>query len=144
MIWLRICLSRSPFPIAPVNEGCTDRRQTNSLNATIQETLRIHSTSSLGLPRLVPPGPGVELAGHHFPQNVSLSVPAYTIHHSAAIWNPKNDPAFDPEKFNPDRWLDDRQTDLQKVISVFHHSPDSSTFPIPFSPSSISIKSGHR
>lgn len=51
------------------------------MDAVIQETLRIHSTSSQGLPRVVPPGPGVDLAGHHFPQFVVLSVPAYVMHH---------------------------------------------------------------
>ena len=55
------------------------------LDKVIQETLRIHSTSSQGLPRVVPPGPGVELAGHHFPQGVVLSVPAYTMHHRTLV-----------------------------------------------------------
>lgn len=68
------------------------------LDCVIQETLRIHSTSSLGLPRVVPPGPGVEVAGHHFPQDTVLSVPAYTIHHSKEIWGP------DADEFVPDRW----------------------------------------
>ena len=64
----------------------------------IQETLRIHSTSSTGLPRLVPAGPGVEVCGRHFPQGTVLSVPAYTIHHSKEIWGP------DADEFRPERW----------------------------------------
>jgi benzoate 4-monooxygenase len=68
------------------------------LDMVIQETLRIHSTSSQGLPRTVPPGPGVDLAGHHFPQGVVLSVPAYTMHHSKEIWGP------DADEFRPERW----------------------------------------
>lgn len=80
-------------------------RITPSLNATIQETLRIHSTSSLGLPRLVSPGPGIQLANYHFPPNTALSVPAYTIHHSPSIWNPTHTPSLDPDVFNPNRWL---------------------------------------
>lgn len=68
------------------------------LEMVIQETLRIHSTSSTGLPRVVPPGPGVDLAGHHFPQGVVLSVPAYTIHHSKEVWGP------DADEFRPERW----------------------------------------
>ena len=55
------------------------------LNNVIQETLRIHSTSSQGLPRVVPPGPGVDLARHHFPQGLVLSVPAYVMHHSKTV-----------------------------------------------------------
>lgn len=68
------------------------------LDMVIQEVLRIHSTSSTGLPRVVPPGPGVELAGHHFPQGTVLSVPAYTIHHSKEIWGP------DADEYRPERW----------------------------------------
>lgn len=81
----------------------------------ISETLRIHSTSSLGLPRVVPPGPGITLCSHHFPQGTVLSVPAYTIHHSPSIWNPSSSsPSFSPEIFNPDRWLEKNLTQLQK------------------------------
>jgi benzoate 4-monooxygenase len=68
------------------------------LDMCIQETLRIHSTSSQGLPRVVPPGPGVEIAGHHFPQGTVLSVPAYTMHHSKEIWGK------DADEFRPERW----------------------------------------
>lgn len=63
----------------------------------IQETLRIHSTSSQGLPRVVPRG-GAEVAGRFFPQGVVLSVPAYVMHHSTEIWGP------DAEEFRPERW----------------------------------------
>ena len=73
------------------------------LDHVIQETLRIHSTSSQGLPRVVPPGPGVDLAGHHFPQGLVLSVPAYVMHHSKEIWGP------DADDFKPERW--DKVTD---------------------------------
>lgn len=68
------------------------------LQNVISETLRIHSTSSQGLPRVVPPGDGVELAGHHFPQGTVLSVPAYVMHHSKEIWGK------DAEDFRPERW----------------------------------------
>ena len=66
----------------------------------INESLRIHSTSSIGLPRVVPPGKGIELLGHHFPPCTVLSVPAYTIHHSKEIWGNNAD------EFVPDRWND--------------------------------------
>lgn len=77
------------------------------LGHVINETLRIHSTSSMGLPREVPPGPGVVLHGHHFPPGTVLSVPAYTIHHSRAIWGD------DAAAFRPERWeaLTPRQRD---------------------------------
>ena len=78
------------------------------LDCVIKETLRIHSTSSLGLPRVVPCGSaGIELHGHHFPAGTVLSVPAYTIHHSKEIWGANAD-SFDPERFSKER-LTERQ-----------------------------------
>jgi benzoate 4-monooxygenase len=76
------------------------------LSHVIQETMRIHSTSSLGLPRVIPPGPGITLLGHHFAAGTVLSVPAYTIHHSKEIWGPNAD------EFVPERW--DNLTEKQK------------------------------
>jgi benzoate 4-monooxygenase len=84
----------------------------------INETLRIHSTSSLGLPRLVPPGPGVEILGRHFPAYTVLSVPAYTIHHSKEIWGSNAD------EFVPDRW--NKLTERQKTGFIpFSYGPRS-------------------
>ncbi|KAF2847879.1 benzoate para-hydroxylase [Plenodomus tracheiphilus IPT5] len=86
------------------------------VDAVIKETMRIHSTSSLGLPRLVPPGPGITLEGHHFPQGTVLSVPAYTIHHSTAIWGP------DADEFRPERW--ETVTEKQKAAFIpFSYGP---------------------
>lgn len=93
----------------------------------IKETMRIHSTSSLGLPRLVPlatpenPSPRpIELLGHTFPPGTSLSVPSYTIHHSKEIWGP------DADEFNPDRWNNDRLTERQKAAFIpFSYGPRS-------------------
>lgn len=88
------------------------------LDNCIQETLRIHSTSSQGLPRLVPPGPGVEIAGHHFPQGTVLSVPAYTMHHSKEIWGK------DADEFRPERW--DTVTERQRGAFIpFSYGPRS-------------------
>lgn len=91
-----------------------------SLERVIQEVLRIHSTSSMGLPRMVPEGPGVEILGHHFPAGTVLSVPAYTIHHSKEIWGP------DADEYNPDRWLEERLTERQKNAFIpFSYGPRS-------------------
>ncbi|KAF2705103.1 cytochrome P450 3A3 [Pleomassaria siparia CBS 279.74] len=86
------------------------------LDAVIKETMRIHSTSSLGLPRVVPPGPGVTISGHHFPQGTVLSVPAYTMHHSTWIWG------ADADTFRPERW--EHVTEDQKAAFIpFSHGP---------------------
>jgi benzoate 4-monooxygenase len=69
------------------------------LQAVINEALRIHSTSSIGLPRQVPDdSPGVRLCGYYFPPGTVLSVPNYTMHHSPSIWG------RDADEFRPERW----------------------------------------
>lgn len=86
------------------------------LDNVIKETMRIHSTSSLGLPRIVAPGPGVDILGHHFPAGTVLSVPSYTIHHSKEIWGP------DADEFRPERW--DELTDAQRDAFIpFSYGP---------------------
>ncbi|KAF3046539.1 hypothetical protein E8E12_010704 [Didymella heteroderae] len=86
------------------------------LDHVIKETMRIHSTSSLGLPRLIPPGPGLTINGRHFPQGTVLSVPAYTIHHSKEIWGP------DADTFRPERW--EKVTEKQKAAFIpFSYGP---------------------
>jgi benzoate 4-monooxygenase len=86
------------------------------LDNVIKETMRIHSTSSLGLPRLIPPGPGVTLNGHHFPQGIVLSVPAYTIHHSTKIWGQ------DADVYRPERW--ETASEEQKAAFIpFSYGP---------------------
>jgi benzoate 4-monooxygenase len=69
------------------------------LNAVVNETLRFHSTSGIGLPRQIPyGGKGMQYNGHYFPPGTVLSVPTYSIHHSKEIWGP------DADDFNPERW----------------------------------------
>lgn len=88
------------------------------MHNVIQESLRIHSTSSLGLPRVVPPGPGITILSQHFPAYTVLSVPAYTIHHSKSIWG------ADADAFVPERW--DRLTERQKTGFIpFSYGPRS-------------------
>lgn len=79
------------------------------IEMVIKETMRIHSTSSLGLPRVVPPG-GADICGRHWPAETVLSVPAYTIHHSKEIWGP------DADEFRPERW--EKVTELQKASFI--------------------------
>lgn len=87
------------------------------LNNVLNETLRHHSTSGIGLPRQIPPGsPGVTILGHFFPAGTVLSVPTYTMHHSKDIWGP------DAEEFRPERWED--LTQRQKTAFIpFSHGP---------------------
>ncbi|KAL6792851.1 cytochrome P450 [Trichoderma sp. SZMC 28012] len=87
------------------------------LAAVINETLRHHSTSGIGLPRQVPPeSPGVTICGEFFTAGTVLSVPTYTMHHSTEIWGP------DAEDFNPDRWANVTQRQKDAFIP-FSHGP---------------------
>lgn len=69
------------------------------LQAVLNEALRYHSTSGIGLPRQIPDdAPGLHLLGYYFPPGSVLSVPTYSIHHSKTIWG------ADADDFRPERW----------------------------------------
>ncbi|KAL5002984.1 cytochrome P450-domain-containing protein [Aspergillus recurvatus] len=83
------------------------------LQWVIWETMRIHSTSAMGLPREIPEGnPPIEISGHIFQPGDILSVPTYTIHHSKEIWGP------DADEFIPERWAPERLTARQKAAFI--------------------------
>ena len=87
------------------------------LQNVINEVLRYHSTSGIGLPRTIPEdSAGVSIRGYFFPPGTTLSVPAYSIHHSTEIWGP------DADDFRPERW--DTATDRQKNAFIpFSYGP---------------------
>ncbi|KAG8947319.1 hypothetical protein FRC04_010895 [Tulasnella sp. 424] len=86
------------------------------LEACINEGLRLHSTSSLGLPRSVPAG-GLTVCGKFFPEGAILSVPSYTLHRREDVWGD------DAEEYRPERWLELDQTVLQKSFNPFSFGP---------------------
>ncbi|KAG8414165.1 hypothetical protein J3459_014993 [Metarhizium acridum] len=94
-------------------------RDLQYLGWVINEALRHHSTSGIGLPRQVPPeSPGVVIQGHFFPSGTILSVPTYTIHHSKEVWGE------DAEEYKPERW--ENVTTRQKNAFIpFSHGPRS-------------------
>lgn len=87
------------------------------LRRCIDEAMRLHSTSAIGLPRLVADNNGgIEFDGCYFPPGTVLSVPSYTIHHMEEIWG------TDIEEFKPDRWH--HLTPRQKVcFNPFSYGP---------------------
>ncbi|KAI0879065.1 cytochrome p450 benzoate 4-monooxygenase [Hypoxylon argillaceum] len=86
------------------------------LRLCIDEGMRLHSTSALGLPRLVIGKGGVFCENEHFPEGTVLSTPSYTLHHTAGIWGP------DVEEFRPERWLN--ATPEQKMsFNPFSYGP---------------------
>jgi cytochrome P450 len=85
------------------------------LRAVIEESLRVRPASSMGLPRVVPKG-GRWIAGQFIEEDVTVSVPTYTL---------LRDPiAFDePEKFNPDRWISGDKEKMSKAHLPFSTGP---------------------
>jgi benzoate 4-monooxygenase len=86
------------------------------LEAVINESLRLHSTSGIGLPRIVPEG-GITILGRHFPEGTTVSVPSYSIHRDRKVWG------NDAEDFRPERWFERDQATLQKAFSPFSFGP---------------------
>ncbi|PWY89076.1 p450-domain-containing protein [Aspergillus heteromorphus CBS 117.55] len=83
------------------------------LQYIIWETMRIHSTSAMGLPREIPAGtPPINISGHTFLPGDVVSVPSYTIHRSKEIWG------ADAEQFVPERWDPARLTARQKAAFI--------------------------
>jgi benzoate 4-monooxygenase len=89
------------------------------LGYCINETLRYHSPSGIGLPREIPAhSRGVTILGRYYGPGTVLSVPTYTIHHSKEVWGE------DADDFRPERW--ETLTDQQKTGFIpFSHGPRS-------------------
>ncbi|KAF7333317.1 Benzoate 4-monooxygenase [Mycena venus] len=83
------------------------------LQATINEGLRLHSTTAIGLHRSAPPG-GLVCCGHFFPEGTELSVPAWTIGHDTELWG-------DPDVFRPERWLEGKES--RQYLLAFGKGP---------------------
>ncbi|CAE6472151.1 unnamed protein product [Rhizoctonia solani] len=88
------------------------------LNACIKEILRIHSTIGTGLPRVVPPGKSLTVAGQTFKAGSIISVPSYTTNRSS-VWG------SDAFEFRPERWLDENAASLNKYFVPFSLGPRS-------------------
>lgn len=86
------------------------------LDACINEGLRLLSTSSMGLPRVIGKG-GLEVCGKYFKEGTILSVPSYTIHRDTEVWGE------DIEEYRPERWFE-RDADLiQNTFNPFSFGP---------------------
>ena len=85
------------------------------LNAVIAEVFRYRPTVALGLPRVVPEG-GATVAGRFYKEGTVLSCPTYSIHHNAEVFT-------DPDTFYPERWLDTRESELEKYLIPFSTGP---------------------
>ncbi|BGP55667.1 hypothetical protein JCM8202_003843 [Rhodotorula sphaerocarpa] len=103
-------------------EGVLDYEDVKALpylDACINEALRLHSTSSMGLPRIMTQT--TEVCGEVFPAGTVLSVPSYSIHRIKKIWGD------DCEEYRPERWLqsEEKTRELEKALNIFSYGPRS-------------------
>ncbi|KAH8586543.1 benzoate-para-hydroxylase [Bisporella sp. PMI_857] len=101
------------------------------LNAALKEVMRLRPTSSTGLERVVPDG-GRYVAGMFLPAGSLVSVPTVAIHHNSEIYRVSNPAASvtlilttskNPEKLDPQRWLDPDAGDLTNYFVPFSTGP---------------------
>ncbi|OJJ65691.1 hypothetical protein ASPBRDRAFT_139582 [Aspergillus brasiliensis CBS 101740] len=87
------------------------------LGYVVNESLRHHSSISLGLPREIPQNSqGITVRGKYFPPGTILSIPIYTLHHLKEVWG------ADADEFRPERW--EKITDRQKKAFIpFSYGP---------------------
>ncbi|GAA5833517.1 hypothetical protein JCM9279_001548 [Rhodotorula babjevae] len=89
------------------------------LTACINEALRLHSTSGMGLPRIMQQE--TEVCGEVFPAGTILSVPSYSIHRLKNVWGD------DADEYRPERWLvsEEKSRELEKALNIFSYGPRS-------------------
>lgn len=85
------------------------------LRACIKESLRVRPANSFGLPRVVPSGGGI-IAGAFIAEEVTVSVPTYSLLRHAGLF--KN-----PEQFDPERWFTDSKENMNKAHYSFSVGP---------------------
>ncbi|KAF8594779.1 cytochrome P450 monooxygenase pc-bph [Ceratobasidium sp. AG-I] len=103
-----------PLPPSSIVAKFADVKSLAYLQACINEGLRLHSTSGIGLPRVVPTGSTLEVCGETFNEGSILSVPSYSIHHNEEVWG------ADSELFRPERWL---EREVGKEFNPFSFGP---------------------
>ncbi|KAJ9635444.1 hypothetical protein H2201_003106 [Coniosporium apollinis] len=85
------------------------------LRACVEESLRVRPASSMGLPRVVPKG-GRMIAGQFVDEDVTVSVPTYTLLHDSDAFE-------NPDEFNPDRWVTGDKEKMSKAHLPFSTGP---------------------
>ncbi|CEL54142.1 Benzoate 4-monooxygenase OS=Aspergillus niger GN=bphA PE=1 SV=1 [Rhizoctonia solani AG-1 IB] len=86
------------------------------LNACVKETLRLYSTVGAGLPRVVPAGKTLVVAGHTFNAGSVISIASYCTNRSS-VWG------SDADVYRPERWTEDKSGSLNKYFVAFSTGP---------------------
>ncbi|KAF2814017.1 cytochrome P450 [Mytilinidion resinicola] len=99
---------RSTFDSKDDIKGGAKLSSCRYLRACIDEAMRMSPSVGLALSREVPAG-GAVVNGEFIPGGCEVGVPIYSIHH-------KEDYFADPFKYNPDRWLVEKEASTQQAI----------------------------
>ena len=104
----------SPLPsdFVAMFADCKDLPYTE---AVIYETLRLRTTVSVGLPRVVPTD--MYVCGHFFKNGTVLSTPTYTVHRDERVWGP------DALDFRPERWIVGNRAEMEANFLGFSAGP---------------------
>lgn len=86
------------------------------VNGVIHETLRLRTTVSVGLPRVVSKG-GAKVCGEFFEEGTVLSTPTYTTHRDPRVWGDN------VLEFKPERWIGGARVELEKHFLGFSYGP---------------------
>lgn len=97
----------------PPFSKCQDLQFTQGV---LYETLRLRTTVSVGLPRVVVKG-GATVCGQFLKEGTVLSVPTYTVHRDERTWGP------DALEFKPERWIGNARLPLKRYFLGFSHGP---------------------
>jgi benzoate 4-monooxygenase len=88
------------------------------VNGVIYETLRLRTTVSVGLPRVVSKG-GMKVCGEFFKEGTVLSTPTYTTHRDPRVWG------SNALEFVPERCEGEKKAELEKAFLGFGYGPRS-------------------
>ncbi|KAG0649869.1 Cytochrome P450 53 [Hyphodiscus hymeniophilus] len=86
------------------------------VSGVIHETLRLRTTVSVGLPRVVSKG-GAKVCGEFFEAGTVLSTPTYTTHRDARVWGQN------ALEYEPERWTGNDRNELEKHFLGFSYGP---------------------
>ncbi|KAL9003650.1 MAG: hypothetical protein Q9188_003494 [Gyalolechia gomerana] len=82
------------------------------LRACINESMRLHPSVGLTMPRTVPAG-GATISGFHFVSGYRIGINGAVIQYDKDVFGP------DAEAFNPDRWIEGDAARMEKTMMVF-------------------------
>lgn len=81
--------------------------------ACLHEALRCHPAVGMTLPRVVPPGAGIDISGRRVAPGTIVGASPWVIHQDKTVFG------SDADSFNPERWLDGNTSEMRRVFFTF-------------------------